>query len=128
MQSTPNISSFKVTFKLPSIYLFIYFGLCWVFAGLSFSCTKQGLLSSCSARASHCGGFSCCGAQALEHMGSVVGASRLQSTGSIVVAHRLRCSPACGIFPDRGLNQCLLHWQVDSLPLSHQGNPASNIS
>ena len=23
----------------------------------------QGLLSSCGARASHCGGFSCCGAQ-----------------------------------------------------------------
>jgi len=20
-------------------------------------------------------------------------------------------------------NQCLLHWQADSLPLSHQGNP-----
>ena len=27
----------------------------------------------------------------------------------------------CGIFPDRGSNLCLLHWQVDSLPLSHQG-------
>ena len=27
---------------------------------------------------------------------------------------------ACGIFPDQGLNLCLLHWQADSLPLSHQ--------
>ena len=29
------------------------------------SCEEQGLLSSCGARASHCGGFPCCGAQAL---------------------------------------------------------------
>ena len=31
-----------------------------------------------------------------------------------------------GIFPDQGSNSCLLHllhWQVDSLPLSHQANP-----
>jgi len=25
-----------------------------------------------------------------------------------------------GIFPTQGLNPCLLHWEVDSLPLSHQ--------
>ena len=35
----------------------------------------------------------------------------------------LNCSLACGIFPDEVSNQCLLHWQVDSLPLSHQGSP-----
>ena len=28
-----------------------------------------------------------------------------------------------GILPTHGLNPCLLHWQADSLPLSHQGNP-----
>ena len=28
-----------------------------------------------------------------------------------------------GIFPNQGLNPCLLHWQADSLPLSHQGSP-----
>ena len=27
-----------------------------------------------------------------------------------------------GIFPTQGLNPHLLHWQVDSLPLSHQGS------
>ena len=47
----------------------------------------------------------------------------LQSTGSIVVWHGLSCSEACEIFPDQGSNLCLLHWQVDSLPLSHQGSP-----
>ena len=26
-----------------------------------------------------------------------------------------------GIFPNQGLNSCLLHWQADSLPLSHLG-------
>ena len=26
-----------------------------------------------------------------------------------------------GIFPTQELNLCLQHWQVDSLPLSHQG-------
>ena len=48
-------------------------------------------------------------------------APRLQSTGSIVVVHRLSCCTSCEIFPDQGLNLCLLHWQADSLPLSHQG-------
>ena len=34
-----------------------------------------------------------------------------------------------GIFPPQGLNLyllCLLHWQVDSLPLSHQESPFGN--
>ena len=44
----------------------------------------------------------------------------LQSTGSVVVVHRIRCSMACGIFLDQGTNLCLLHWQADSVPLSHQ--------
>ena len=35
----------------------------------------------------------------------------------------LSCSVACGIFPDQGWNLCLLHWQADCLPLSHQGRP-----
>jgi len=43
--------------------------------------------------------------------------------GSIVVAHRLSCSMARGIFPDQRSHPCFLHWQVDSLPLSHQRSP-----
>ena len=35
----------------------------------------------------------------------------------------LSCSVGCGIFLDQGSNLCLLHWQVVSLPLSHQGIP-----
>ena len=31
--------------------------------------------------------------------------------------------PPQGFFPTQGLNLCFLNWQVDSLPLSHQGSP-----
>ena len=41
-----------------------------------------------------------------------------------MVAHRLGCSVACEILSGQGLNLCLLHWQMDSSPLSHQGSPA----
>ena len=47
----------------------------------------------------------------------------LWSMGSVVVAYGLSCSTACGIFLDQGLNSCLLHWQSNSLTLSHQGSP-----
>ena len=53
-----------------------------------------------------------------------------ESTGSVVVAHGCSGSSACGIFLDQGLNPCLLLWQVDSLPVSHQGSPGihSNLA
>ena len=35
---------------------------------------------------------------------------------------------ACGIFPDQGLNSCLLHWQAVSYPLYHQGTHSSVIN
>ena len=80
----------------------------WAFS----SCRQQGLLSSYTTRASHCGGFSSCGAWAVGHVGSVL------------VAHRLSCSTACGSFLDQGSNPYPLHWQADSSPLSHQGSPS----
>ena len=44
----------------------------------------------------------------------------LQSVGSgpQQLMHGLGCPTACGILPDWGLSLCLLHWQVNSLPLS----------
>jgi len=42
---------------------------------------------------------------------------------SVVIVHRLGCFMACAIFPNQGLNPCLLHWQAESLPLSPQGCP-----
>ena len=55
-------------------------------------------------------------------MGSEGVALGLQSIGSTVVAYSLSCSIAHGIFPEQGSNPCLLHWQVDSIPLSHPGS------
>ena len=88
-----------------SVGLFLSFlavlGLCccsWAFS----SCSKQGLLFSCSVLASHRSGFSCCRTWALE------------LEGSVVVAHGLSCSVSCGIFPDQGSNLHPLLWQADS--------------
>ena len=79
---------------------------------------SMGFLSSCSPRASHCGGFlgaeqgsRVCRLQQLQHMGLAAAAWGLQSTGLGVVAHGLSCSR--GIFPDGESNPHLLHWQVD---------------
>ena len=44
-----------------------------------------------------------------------------QSTGPVAVG--LSRSEACGVFLDQGWSPCLLHWQVDSLPLSRQRSP-----
>ena len=72
---------------------------------------ERGLLSSCGAGASHSNGFSCCRAQALGVQASVV------------VVTGFSCPVACGIFLGQGWNLCPLRWQVDSLPLDHQGRP-----
>ena len=58
--------------------------------------------SSCSARASLCGGFPCCREQALQH------------TASVAVVHWLCCPTACGFFQDQGSNQCPLRRKTDS--------------
>ena len=47
----------------------------------------------CTARASHCGGFSCCGARALGARASVVVARGLSSCGSWALERRLS---SCG--------------------------------
>ena len=69
--------------------LFIYFWPCWVFtAAQAFSsCGEKGLLSSCSVRTSHCGGFSCWGAWVLGRVDSEV------------AVRRLCCPTVRGIFP-----------------------------
>ena len=86
--------------------------LCRLFA----SCGKWRLLPSCGAQTSHYSAFFCCGTRALGHAG-------LGRCGFQALEHRLNSySVACGIFLDQELNPCLLHWQVDSLPLSRWGS------
>ena len=60
-------------------------------------------------------GLQACGLQQFQHMGSVV------------AAPGLNCSMTRGILPDQGLKLRLLHWQADSLPLSHQGRPVTDF-
>ena len=103
--------------------LFIYIWLRWVFVaacGLSLVAASGGY-SSLWWQASHCSGFSCCGAWTLGTQASVVVARGLSSCGSRALerrlnsrAHGFSCSVAWGIFPDQGSNPCPLHWQVDS--------------
>ena len=97
---------------LKNVYDLFIFGraesplLLGLFSGYS----EQGLHPSCRVWASHSSGFSR-GAPALEWAGfSSYGAG-------------LSCLAVCGIFPDQGLNPCPLHWQEDSLPLSHPRRP-----
>ena len=105
-----SITTHYLFFKIIFIYLFTaVLGLCCC-EGFFLVTASAELLSSCGAQASHCCGFS------------------LRSTASIVVARGLSCSTTCGIFWDEGSNPCLLHWQADSLPLSHQGSPYISCS
>ena len=75
-------------------------------------------------------GLSCCtGFSLVVMLGLLIAVASLAAEhGLIAVVHRLRSSEACGIFPDQGSNPCLLHWQVDSLPLSHLGTTSPLIS
>ena len=98
--------------------------------GLFLQLQRVGLLSSCGAQASHCCGFSCCGAWTLGRWASVVAMCRLSSCGSQALEHRLSgCSTQAQQLHhrqdllDQGSNPCLLHWQADSFLLSYQGSP-----
>ena len=98
---------FQQIYQHPVRCLFFFF---FFFGCVGSSSLRAGFLQlpraratlCCGARASHCGGFSGCGARALG------------AWASVAVAHGLSCSAACGIFPDQGWNPCPLHWQVDS--------------
>ena len=59
----------------------------------AFSLQQVGATLCCGARASHCGGFSCCGAQALDAQASVLVARGLSSCGLRALEHRLS---SCG--------------------------------
>ena len=104
------------------MYLFIFgcFGsllLCVGFLQL----WRAGATLRCGVWASHCGGFSFCGAWALGAWASVVGPHGLSSCGSQALEWRLS---SCGSraqllrgtwdLPGPGLDPSPLHWQADS--------------
>ena len=115
--------------------LFIYLSLAvlglhchmWAFS----SCSGWEILSGCGAWASHCRGFSRCRARAPGHTGISsfsTQAQQFQLLGSRAQAQQLRHSSLAalqhvGSSRNQGSNPCILHWQMDSLPLGHQGSP-----
>ena len=90
------------------LFILAVLGFCgskWAFS----SCSKQGLLSSCGAQASHWGSFSC-GKWALGHVGFKSCSAQIWLT------------PACGIFPEQGSNRGPCTGSQISWPLDHQGS------
>ena len=116
----------KLNPTIMSLHCLLFFFLIFIFgcSGSSLPCghflqlqckgfSLQRLLLLWTKSSKACG-FSSCGCWTLEH--------RLNSCGL-----QNSCSLACVTFLDQEQNQCSLHWQADSLPLSHQGG-SSHIS
>ena len=110
----PGLVDFSVSIIAFSPLLFIDLSL----AALDLHCSTW-TLSSCSlratligAQASHCGGFSCCRAGALELQG--------------VSICRIQAQLPRGMW-DRGLNPCPLHWPAGPLPLEPPGKSTQCI-
>ena len=93
MEFSIHTSNTLLAYVFFKIFLFLAaLGLCcctWSFFWLQ----RVGATLGCGARASHCGGFSWCGARALGAWASVVVAHGLSSCGSWALERRL-CS--CG--------------------------------
>ena len=60
-------------------------------------------------------------------MGSVVASQPMEHAGFSNCGARAWLAAACGIFPTQGPNPHLLHWQADSLPLSHLEKPCQDL-
>ena len=108
------------------IYLFLAV-LSSLLLRLFFSCGEQKLLSSCGVQASHWGIFSCCRAWAL-------GCEGFSGCASWALEYRINSCGECGLVAPQHvgsswikLNLCLLYWQEDYLPLSHQGSSAQHF-
>ena len=123
-----KVKSYSGIKKNNFIYLFIFgYAGSLMLHGLFSSCEVWELLSSCGTpQASLCGGFSCCAAWALGHSGFSscrTLTQYLRLPGSTAVMHGLSCSTAIWDLPRPEIDLCLLHWQADSLPISHQRSP-----
>ena len=126
-QNSTNCASQKIILLTKYFYyLFIYFGLLWVFTAVcrlplveeSMGCSLVAVSRLLTVVASLAAEHGLQGMQAL-----VVVASGSRAQVQQLWACGLSCSSARGIFQDQGLNAHLLHRQADSSPLSPQGSP-----
>ena len=111
---------------------FRFYVFYWYFLSIPFSNYREGFYFAVLGLRFCVRAFSSCGKwgplfiavhRPLTIVASPVGSTGSRRAGLVVVAHGPSCSAACGIFPDQGSNPCPLHWQADSQPLCHQGNP-----
>ena len=92
----PHMQSYILFFffLINLFYLFIFGCVGFSLLHVGFlQLRRAGATHCCSARASHCGGFSRCGARALGTWASIVAARGLSSCGSRALEHRLS---SCG--------------------------------
>ena len=125
----------KLLYKIgrPLNQLTYLLGICWkvsnivlIFVCVLSLCCRSWAFSSCSERGLlfitvH--GLLIAVASLAEHRLQALSFQQLQHSGSVVAAHRLSCFMECEVFLDRALNSHPLHWQADTYPLYHQGNP-----
>ena len=102
LKSGLNGKFYVMYFFLINLFIYGCVGSSLLCAG-SLQLRRAGATLRCSTRASHCGGFSCCGARALGTWASEVVARRLSSCGSRALEHRLSCCGAraqflCGMW------------------------------
>ena len=111
----------KIYLSLAVLSFCCYTGLSLVAAsgGCSLAAVHELLIAVTSTAAEH-------GLQGARASAAV--APRLRSTKlSVLVGYGLSCSTVCGIFLDQGLDPCLLHWQMDSSPLSTREAPFARL-
>ena len=123
--------SFPCTFL--NSYLFIFGCAHLLLLHRLFSRVASGSYTSSNVQAFHGGGFSCCRARALGHVGftavacgSVVATLRLYSTGSVVVARGLRCFAHVASSWTRG-RTCVSALAGGSFTTEPPGKPSINI-
>lgn len=99
--------------------LFLYL---WLFWGLTAARVGLSLAETTGAYSDHPVWVSCCRAWTRGLPGFRACGTGRCLTRSGGVAHRLDCPCACGFFLGQGLDLHALHWEMDSLPLSHEGS------
>ena len=117
MSYVPNTKVLKLTYmsNLKKFIMCLFIWPCWVFVAACRLFSLIAVSRSFSLVAVH---------RLLIVVASLVAELSLSDAwASVVVAHGLSCSTSGGIVLDQGSNPCLLHGQVDSLPLSHKGSP-----